>query len=113
LRVSTSLVVIAFVLAGALGESAAQSYPPPLASYYPELSRYPNQPQAYTSAPLPPPNGRGQATEPATGPYGPAPSIYREANGMPPRPYDQGYDEQAEQSPPPGRPYFVPENIAP
>jgi lipoprotein-anchoring transpeptidase ErfK/SrfK len=111
LRVSTSLVVIAFVLAGALGKSAAQSYAPPPADYYPEPpAPYPNQPQPYTSAPLPPPNGRGQATELASGPYGPAPSIYREANGMPPRPYDPGYDEQAEQSPPPGRPYFVPED---
>jgi len=114
LRVSTSLVVIAFVLAGGLGESAAQSYPPPLADYYPEPpAPYPNRPQTYTSAPLPPPNGRGQATGSASDPYGPAPSIYREANGMPPRPYDLGYDEQAEQGPPPDRPYFAPEEITP
>ena len=110
LRVSTSLAVTAFVLTGALGELAAQSYPPPPADYYSEPpAPYPNQQQHYTSAPLPPPNGRGETTEPASDPYGPAPSIYREATGMPPRPYDPGYDQQAEQSPPPGRPYFVPD----
>jgi len=109
-RVSASLVVIAFVLAGALGESAAQSYPPPRADYYPEPpASYPSQPQPYTRAPLPPANSREQAVEPPSGPYGPAPSVFREANGMPPSPYDRGYDQQGAQVPSSDRPYFAPD----
>jgi lipoprotein-anchoring transpeptidase ErfK/SrfK len=44
----------------------------------------------------------------ASDPYGPAPSIFREANGMPPSSYDRGYDQQGVQSPSSDRPHLVP-----
>ncbi len=81
MRASISLVVIALAVAGSVGEAAAQSYPPP-----PPADYYPEPPAPYPSQPQP---------------YISAPL---------PGPYDPGYDEQAAASPPPGRPYFVPED---
>jgi lipoprotein-anchoring transpeptidase ErfK/SrfK len=69
LRASISSVVITFVLAGSLGEAAAQYYPPPA---------YPNSGPAYSSAPLPPP----AASAPAAS-YGQGAPVYHDANGVP------------------------------
>ena len=96
MRVSTSLVVIAFALAGSLGGAAAQYYPPPPPGYYPPpppaypAPGYP--PQAYSSAPLPAPDDGSPAAEPPGAAYGHAPYVYRDANGAA---YDPRDDEQA------------------
>ncbi|HKM87059.1 MAG TPA: L,D-transpeptidase [Xanthobacteraceae bacterium] len=127
MRVSI-FVVIAFALAGSLGGAAAQSYPPPPAyytppppgyypppppGYYQPPRAYPlNQPQPYSSAPLPPLDVGAQATEQPSSPYR-TPTIYRDANGASVEPYGPGADEQAGEGPPggyppAGPPYFTP-----
>jgi lipoprotein-anchoring transpeptidase ErfK/SrfK len=120
-RVSIS-VIIALIVAGSLGQAAAQSYPPP-PGYYPPPppGYYPppppsysgNQPQPYSSAPLPPLNvGTPPAAQPG-GPYYRTPPVYRDANGVPiPQPYGPDDDDQEAglppAYPPPGPPYAVP-----
>jgi hypothetical protein len=114
LRIGSGLVVIAVALAGLSGEAAAQSYPPLLpGDYYPATpAPYPPS-RPYAGAPLPPLNV-GAQPEPPRGPYGQAP--YRDANGVPPQPYDPGYDEQFGEGPAgpysPAPPSFAREQFA-
>jgi lipoprotein-anchoring transpeptidase ErfK/SrfK len=68
LRISISVVVIAFALAGSLGDAAAQYYPPPPANYPPPPPGYP-----YPANPQPYADGR---------------PVYRDANGLP---YEDAY----------------------
>jgi lipoprotein-anchoring transpeptidase ErfK/SrfK len=75
LRASTSLVVIAFAVAGSVGEAAAQYYPVPAGPDY-------GPPPGYGYRPYPPPPP----------PYYASPDVYREAYGVP---YDPRYDRQA------------------
>ncbi len=115
-------VVIAFALAGSVGEAAAQSYPPPPPVYYtppppgyypPPPPAYPiSQPQPYSNTPLPPLDVGTQAAQQPGGPYR-MPTVYRDANGVPVQPYGPSADEQAGEDPPggyppAGRPYFAP-----
>jgi lipoprotein-anchoring transpeptidase ErfK/SrfK len=96
LRTSISLVVIAFAFAGSLGGAAAQYYPPPPPDYSPPpgypYPSYSPPPPSYTRAPLATPVDGWQAPDPASAPYGQAPSVYRDANGAP---YDPRGEEQA------------------
>ena len=75
---------------------------------------YPSdEPPSYSRTPLPPLETGAEATDPAGSHYGHAPSAHRDANGVPPQPYDPRYDEQArEMGPPPyppsGQQYAVP-----
>ena len=105
LRVSVSLIIIAFGLAGFIGQAGAQSNrPPPDAEFYPEPPPYPGGPPRYMRAPLPPPGyGMPRGAPPpydyyiarpyiyyAPRPYiyyAPRPYIYRDANGVPLGPY--------------------------
>ena len=87
LRASTSLVVIAFAVAGSVGEAAAQYYPVPAA---PDYGPPPGYGYGYRAYPPPPP------------PYYAPPDVYREAHGVP---YDPRYDRQAAYSDRPVRAY--------
>ena len=75
---------------------------------------YPSdEPPSYSRPPLPPLETGAELTDPAGSHYGHAPSAHRDANGVPPQPYDPRYDEQArEMGPPPyppsGQQYAVP-----
>ena len=64
---------------------------------------YPSdEPPSYSRTPLPPLETGAEVTDPAGSHYGHAPSAHRDANGVPPQPYDPRYDEQArEMGPPP------------
>jgi lipoprotein-anchoring transpeptidase ErfK/SrfK len=103
LRIRVSLVVIVLAVAGLCGDAAAQSYPPLLpGDYYPAPpAPYPSPtPRPYAATPLPP-----------GGPYGQAPYVYRDANGVLVQPYDQGYDQRADDNQPApyspaSRPYY-------
>ena len=111
MRARVSLSVIACALAGSVGLAAAQTYPPPPVDYYPE----PPAPYPVDELPAYPPMAppRGAAIEPAYGPYGGAPPVYRDAYGTPLAPYRGGYGQQIDGYPPPGRPYFVPADTMP
>jgi lipoprotein-anchoring transpeptidase ErfK/SrfK len=89
LRTSISLVVITFSLAGPIGAALAQSNPPPGAEFYPAPpAPYPSErPPADVGAPVPPPGYGPPPAEPSYGYYGRQPSIYRDANGVPPGAY--------------------------
>ena len=136
MRASTSLIVIAFALAGSLGGAAAQYYPPPPPpgyypppppppGYQPQAYPYPGYPpqpvlpQSYSRAPLPPPGYDAQAAvpPPPDAPYGHAPYSYRDANGAIYDPRNSGRDIPGEGSAddvPLGRPQLGPEdNVAP
>jgi lipoprotein-anchoring transpeptidase ErfK/SrfK len=107
-RVHIGLAVIAIVAASPFGESAAQSYPPPVppGDFYPEppMPHPGSAPRPYAEAT---PYGAA-ATEPPPGYYGHAPYAYRDANGMPVSPYGTAY-EGGPAGPPPAPPYFVPD----
>ena len=94
---ASSIVVIAFVLAGFDDRATAQSYPPPV-----------------TSAPLPPLEAAAQATEPTAAPYGRAAYTYRDESGVPPKPYSGGYGAQTRENglAPGGRQDFGPADRA-
>ncbi len=87
MRASTSLVVIAFSLAGLVGEAGAQSNPPPDTEFYPEPpAPYPDgRPPRY--APPPPAYSMQPGGPSPYGSYSPQPYIYRDANGVPPGQY--------------------------
>jgi lipoprotein-anchoring transpeptidase ErfK/SrfK len=71
-RISTSLVVIAFALAGSIGGAAAQYYPAP-------PQAYPPPPPSYSSAPLPAPDEEWRPIAPSYGRntgYGHATYVY-------------------------------------
>jgi lipoprotein-anchoring transpeptidase ErfK/SrfK len=90
---ASSVLVIAFALAGFDDRAAAQSYPPPV-----------------TSAPLPPLEAASQSTDPTATPYGRAAYTYRDESGVPPKPYSSGHDTQTRElapHPPEGRPDFA------
>jgi lipoprotein-anchoring transpeptidase ErfK/SrfK len=115
LRLSNSFVVVVLSFAGTLGMAAAQDHPPPMVEYNPAPPAvYPSdEPPSYSRTPLPPLETGAEATDPAGSHYGHAPSAHRDANGVPPKPYDSRYDEQArEMGPPPyppgGQQYAVP-----
>ena len=97
---ASSLVVIAFALAGFDDRATAQSYPSPTpVEYYPRPPAPPavypsNQPQTFTSAPLPPPEAGPQPTGTTSALYG-APYTYRDENGVLPKPYGPGHDARA------------------
>ena len=90
LRISISLVVIVSALAGSLGSAAAQYYGPPPAIY-----------------PPPPPPYSGP------GPYAASGPVYRDANGVPyaPGAVQPAPGEEADATPPIGRPYFAPQPL--
>jgi lipoprotein-anchoring transpeptidase ErfK/SrfK len=99
LRISSTIAVAAFALAGSIGTAAAQYYPPPPPGYDGYAPPPPPPPyaapQTYSTAPLPPPSA---------------------ANGAPHGGYAQpAYpgQEQSEAYPPPRQPYFVPDNRYP
>jgi lipoprotein-anchoring transpeptidase ErfK/SrfK len=107
LRASISALVVAFSLAGLIGEAGAQTNPPPPgADFYPEPpAPYPGAPRPpYPGAPPPPAYGM----QPNAPPYGQRPYIYRDTNGVPPEPYFIYRDANGV---PPG-PYFVPQEGA-
>jgi lipoprotein-anchoring transpeptidase ErfK/SrfK len=124
-RTSISFVVVAFAFAISVGGAAAQyypppppGYPPPPPGYYPPPA-YPNPPYpapSYATAPLPPPDDGGPAVAPPGAPYGQAPSVYRDANGVP---YDPRDGEPAPVGspygpyPPPGRAAAIPDGGLP
>jgi lipoprotein-anchoring transpeptidase ErfK/SrfK len=117
LRARVSLIVIAFSLAGFVGEAGAQSNrPPPDTEFYPKPpAPYHGGPPRYVGAPLPPPGyGMRRGRPPPYGYYpsqpyvyyaprpyiyyAPRPYIYRDANGAPLGPY---FDPQEGIAPPP------------
>jgi len=114
-RVNISLVVLACVLAGSLGEAVAQSYPPPPpGSYYPPPAYYPPpypppQPRSYNNALVPPSN--------VGDPYGQASYPDGDPGGAAVEPDDPRYDDPAGAAPPgpyapAARPYFAPADTA-
>jgi lipoprotein-anchoring transpeptidase ErfK/SrfK len=116
LRIGVSLVVIAFTLAGAGGEAAAQAYPPLLpGDYYPApgASYPPPALRPYYGPPVPPVNVGESASGLPAGPYVRTPMVYRDASGAALQPYDPSDDERIAAYPPgpyspADRPYFVP-----
>jgi lipoprotein-anchoring transpeptidase ErfK/SrfK len=84
LRASVGLIVIAFSLAGFVGEAGAQSNrPPPDNEFYPEPAPYPGGPPHYVGAPLPPLGyGMRRGGPPPYDYYAPQPYVYRDANGV-------------------------------
>ena len=95
MRLSNSFVVVVLSLAGTLGMAAAQDHPPPMVEYNPAPPAvYPSdEPPNYSRTPSPPLETGAEATDPAGSHYGHAPSAHRDANGVPPKPYDPRYDE--------------------
>jgi lipoprotein-anchoring transpeptidase ErfK/SrfK len=115
-RVGIGFVVVALIVAGSIGEVAAQPYyPPPPADYYapPPGEYYPPPPNGY----YPPPPG-DYYPPPPDGYYPPPPSYTRApvppldvGAQAPEAPYNPAY-EQPGQTPPPyspaNRPYYAP-----
>lgn len=102
MRAGIGLAVIALAVSEMLGGAAAQSNLPPPADFYPEpMAPYPgNQPPAYVSAPLPPADVGVQRVQQPRGPYGQGQYGYRDANGVPVRPYFVPQDGAAPQAQP-------------
>jgi lipoprotein-anchoring transpeptidase ErfK/SrfK len=109
---ASSLVVIAFALAGFDDRATAQSYSPPTpVEYYPRPEAPPavnpsNQPQTFTSAPLPPLEAGREPTGITSALYGGASYTYRDGNGVLPKTYGKPYGpgHYARAPGPPSRP---------